>query len=60
VLMTMGQNPHCTAEGQSVITGAAKQSLPKNRDCFVAEPVLSEAQRSRRAPRNDNLIASAP
>jgi len=24
-------------------------------DCFVAEPVLSEAQRSRRAPRNDIL-----
>jgi len=35
-LRTMGQNPYRLAEGQGVIASAAKQSLPENRDCFVA------------------------
>jgi hypothetical protein len=35
-LRTMGQNLNRPAQGQDVIASGTKQSLPENRDCFVA------------------------
>jgi len=32
----MGQNSHSLAYSQGVIASGAKQSVPENRDCFVA------------------------
>jgi hypothetical protein len=35
-IRTMGQNSYSMAYRQCVIASGAKQSLPENRDCFVA------------------------